>query len=147
MDSTNPGLLLHRIGSMMERISDKVLFEDFGLGFSQFKVLYALQHHASPIAQKDIAQFLGQTEASISRQIKLLKTAKYIQIRIDDRDKKKRLISLSPGGEGAVQGALTRLNMHYLPILSVLDSSEQDRLAQYLRRVLDSLAVDAQSDS
>lgn len=130
----NPGFLLHKIGAMMEHVSDKVLFEEFGIGFSQFKILYALEHHEG-IQQKEIASFLGQTEASISRQIKLLVGSKLVSVKKGDDDKKKHLISLTPRGRQIASDAFTLLNIHYTPVLSILSPAEQIDLAKKLVKV------------
>lgn len=132
--SGNPGFLLHKIGFMMERMSDHVLFENFGIGFSQFKILFALENHGS-VQQKDIARSLGQTEASISRQIKLLKQASFIDIAIGKDDRKKRIISLTKKGERVAGESYAILNMFYDPILSILDPIEQKDLMRTLDKV------------
>jgi DNA-binding MarR family transcriptional regulator len=130
----NPGFLLHKIGAMMEHISDKVLFEEFGIGFSQFKILFALEHHDG-IRQKDIAGFLGQTEASISRQIKLLVAAKLVSVARGADDKKTHLITLTTRGRQIASDAFTLLNSHYGPVLSVLSPHDQLELASKLSKV------------
>lgn len=138
MDTNNPGFMLHKIGSMMERASDQVLFNEFGVGYSQFKILFALSYHED-VQQKEIAQFLGQTEASISRQIKLLKEASFITITLGADDKKKHLITLTVKGQKMLSDALSVLNSYYLPILSVLSESEQLALGRYLSKIHDRL--------
>jgi len=140
----NPGLLLHKIGALMERASDQVLFDEFGIGFSQFKILFALQHHQD-VQQKQIAHFLGQTEASVSRQIKLMKSAKFIEIRLGSDDKKKHHITLTARGSGVAKDALGILNAHYEPILAVLSAHEQLDLAPKLSKIHDRLESDCRA--
>jgi DNA-binding MarR family transcriptional regulator len=134
----NPGFLLHKIGAMMEHISDKVLFEEFGIGFSQFKILFALEHHDG-IRQKDIAGFLGQTEASVSRQIKLLVSAKLVSVTKGVDDKKKHLITPTTRGRQIASDAFSLLNVHYTPVLSVLSPHDQLELAKKLSKVHEAL--------
>lgn len=69
--NNNLGYLLHHLGTALDRQSDLLLQDKFGLGFSQFKIMLALKQKDG-VQQKQIAHTLGQTEASISRQIKLL---------------------------------------------------------------------------
>lgn len=134
----NPGFMLHKIGSMMERTSDQVLFSEFGVGYSQFKILFALSHHEG-VQQKEIAHFLGQTEASISRQIKLLSEAGFIIITLGEDDKKKHLITLTKKGQILLQDALGALNRFYEPILSTLTLHQQLSLAGDLSKIHDRL--------
>lgn len=130
--------MLHKIGSMMERTSDQVLFNEFGIGYSQFKILFALSHHEG-VQQKEIAQFLGQTEASISRQIKLLKEVGSITVTLGEDDKKKHHIGLTATGQTLLDNALRVLGVFYEPILSVTSTPEQVALAKTLSRVHDQL--------
>jgi DNA-binding MarR family transcriptional regulator len=65
------GYMLQHTASIMYRQSDQVLQERLGLGMSQYKILMIL-HEKPQIRQRVLADQLGQTEASISRQIKLL---------------------------------------------------------------------------
>jgi DNA-binding MarR family transcriptional regulator len=127
----NTGLMLHKIGSMMERVSDSVLFSEYGIGYSQFKILFALSHH-NGVQQKEIAQFLGQTEASISRQIKLLKISSIVTIKLGSDDKKKHLISLTSKGTELMQDAFATLNKFYMPILTTLTEKDQHELRRIL---------------
>jgi DNA-binding MarR family transcriptional regulator len=134
----NPGFLLHKIGALMERTSDLTLFNEFGIGYSQFKILFALSHHEG-VQQKEIAQFLGQTEASISRQIKLLREARFITITLGQDDKKKHLIALTSKGQNLLTDALGTLNRFYEPMLSSLSPKAQLELAGQLGMIHDSL--------
>jgi DNA-binding MarR family transcriptional regulator len=134
----NLGILFHKIGAVMERYSDTLLFDAYGLGFSQFKLMYVLQMQ-SGMQQKEIALALGQTEASISRQIGLLKSAGMITVELGVDDKKKHLITLSTKGQQSVADAMLLLNEHYEPILSSLGSDEQMRLLAQLNTLLDNL--------
>lgn len=141
MDITaNPGFLLHKVGSMIERVSDSILFDSFGMGYSQFKVLMALTFHED-IQQKQIASFLGQTEASISRQIKLLKDAGYISVRQGDDDRKKHHVSTTNKGRKFIQEALEALNNFYGPILSSLTPHAQTELTKSLSHLHDQLTA------
>ena len=139
--SSNPGFLLHKIGAMMEHVSDHVLFDEFGIGFSQFKILFTLEHHDSGIQQKEIAAFLGQTEASVSRQIKLLGEARLVSVEKGVDDKKKRIVTLTNRGRVVAMEAFSVLNAHYTPVLSVLSSKDQEIFANYLSKVHGALDI------
>jgi DNA-binding MarR family transcriptional regulator len=128
----NIGLLLHRIGAVMERLSERVLFEEYGLGFSQFKILYIVQDYGE-VLQKDIAASLGQSEPSVTRQIKLLSSAGYVTVRKGVDDKKKHIVSLTAKGQRFTGDALMRLNTHYEPILATLSIRDQEQLLGQLQ--------------
>ena len=136
----NLGFMLHKLGAMMEKQSDAVLFEQFGLGFSQFKIMMALEHHQGG-QQKEIAQFLGQTEASISRQIKLLEEADFISVGEQPENRKKHVITLTARGKQVSSDAMRALNTFYTPILDTMTQPEQMSVLSSLGKVYDIMNI------
>lgn len=65
------GYMLNHVASVMAKQADQILQERLDIGLSQFKILMVLQKNEN-VQQRFIADSLGQTEASISRQIQLL---------------------------------------------------------------------------
>ncbi len=134
----NLGLMLHKLGAMMEKQSDAVLFDEFGLGFSQFKIMMALEHHAG-VQQKEIAHFLGQTEASISRQIKLLHDAGLLTVGERSEDRKKHVIELTAKGKRMSVDAFAVLQSYYQPVISQLTPAEQKLTLACLGKIYDKI--------
>ena len=127
-------VVVHELGHAIVAKRNGVVVEEFGIGFSQFKILFALEHHDG-IQQKEIAGFLGQTEASISRQIKLLVSARLVSVKKGADDKKKHLITPTARGRQIAMDAFVSLNAHYMPVLSVLSPHEQMDLANKLSKI------------
>jgi len=121
------GSLLWQVGSVMEKQSDAIVFNELGIGYAQFKILHLLLYSDGK-PQNYIAHELGQSEASISRQIKLLKQAGFIELHRPENNKKEHVISLSDKGAQAAEDALAVLNRYHAPILAVLDESQQSQL-------------------
>ena len=96
--TNNIGYLLQHTASTLARQSDQVLQERLGVGFSQFKILMTLQWNPG-VQQKHIAESLGQTEASISRQIKLMHEAGLLQSKVSERNKREHITTLTRKGE------------------------------------------------
>lgn len=136
----NLGFMLHKLGAMMEKQSDAALFGEFGLGFSQFKIMMALEHHAG-VQQKEIANFLGQTEASISRQIKLLHDAGFLTVGERPEDKKKHIIELTAKGKRMSVDAFAVLQNFYQPVISQLTPAEQKSTLTHLGKIYDKINV------
>ncbi len=130
----NLGYLLHHLGSVMDRQSDLLLQERLDIGFSQFKILMALKWHAS-VQQRHIAEKLGQTEASVSRQIKLLKDAGYITVMQSPQNRREHITTLTTKGVQTVDKAMRALNEHHAPIFENFSPEQQ----QMLRELLQSL--------
>lgn len=127
----NLGYLLHHIGFAMDRQSDILLQERLDMGFSQFKILMALKWSAG-IQQKQIAERLGQTEASVSRQIKLLKDAGYITVKQSPTNRREHITTLTTKGVNAADKGLRALNDYHAPVFEQFTPEQQETLKQLL---------------
>lgn len=128
----NLGYLLHHIGFIMDRQSDVLLQERLDMGFSQFKILMALKWNAG-VQQRQIAERLGQTEASVSRQIKLLKEAGYITVKQSPQNRREHITTLTTKGVNAADKALRMLNEYHAPTFERFSASEQEMLRKLLQ--------------
>ncbi len=98
MDNSNKiDYILQHITSLLTRDSDQILLEQLGIGYSQYKIIRVLNDDAA-VKQRFIANMLGQTEASISRQIDILISRDLITKRVDPDNKRIRLIAITPKG-------------------------------------------------
>jgi DNA-binding MarR family transcriptional regulator len=144
--SNNLGYLLNHIAFMMGRHSDQVLQEQLGIGFSQFKIMMVLKWN-STILQKQIAEQLGQTEASISRQIKLLHKMGLLNTRIRPENKREHITSLTLKGEKLTEKALQILNNYHSPTFNSLTAKQQQNLMDILNTMHEAMCVDHQKGS
>src|SRR5262245_828979 len=84
------GYLLQHTAMILMRQSDQVLQERLGVGMSQFKILMMVR--TSPnVQQRKLAEALGQTEASISRQTKLLCEKGLLIIRVNPKSRREHI--------------------------------------------------------
>src|SRR5487761_1124155 len=95
--SNNINYLLLHLAAVIGKQSDQVLQEQLGIGLSQYKILLVLEWNPR-IQQKSISDSLGQTEASISRQIKLLKKKGLLTTKADPANKRKHVSLPTPKG-------------------------------------------------
>ena len=130
--TNNIGYLLQHLSSTLARQSDQVLQERLGIGFSQFKILMVLQRN-SHIQQKQIADALGQTEASISRQIKLLHDQGLLTSRVGQQNRREHITVLTDKGERFTSEALSVLNSYHSPMFAKLNDKQQAQLVESLR--------------
>jgi DNA-binding MarR family transcriptional regulator len=127
----NLGYLLHHLTTTLDRQSDQVLSERLGIGFSQFKILMALGRK-DRCAQRDIAAYLGQTEASISRQIKLLIEKGLLQSRTSPTSRRERVTTLTAKGEALMDKAMQVLNNYHGPMFAKLSDKQKAQLTETL---------------
>ncbi len=129
--SKNLGYLLHHLSFMVDQQSDQLLQERLGIGFAQFKILMALKWRDG-VQQKQIAKYLGQTEASISRQIGNMHDKGLLESRVNPNSRRERSIVLTNKGVKLAENATSILNHYYVPMFARLSEKQQLQLAEIL---------------
>jgi DNA-binding MarR family transcriptional regulator len=128
------GYLLHELAHLIDAESDQVLLERLGIGFAQFKVLIVLEEHDGA-TQKQIANALNQTEASISRQIKVLKNKALIDVSTSTSNRREHLVFLSERGHQMIDKATNALNAYHAPMFERLSEKQQLQIAETLQLI------------
>ena len=132
MQASSPtGQLLSHIVFALNRQSDQVLQERLGIGYSQYKIMTVLMQRPH-IQQKEIAGILGQTEASISRQIKLLTEQGILQAVRRPENRRERSTTLTPKGERYTAEATEILDKYHQPVYDSLSEKQQALLSDIL---------------
>jgi len=142
--TNNIGYLLNHLAFMLGRQSDQVLQEQLGIGFSQFKIMMVLGWNPS-IQQRQIADKLGQTEASISRQIKLMQKQGLLSTKINPENRRVHITRLTPKGERLTEQALRVLNNYHAPTFAALSTKQQESLVEILTLMHDQVCIDKQN--
>jgi DNA-binding MarR family transcriptional regulator len=129
--TNNVGYLLQHLAFTMARQNDQVLQERLGIGFSQFKILMVLER--SPhIQQRQIADALGQTEASISRQIRLMMDKGLLQSTVSPGNRREHITTPTHKGTRLAEEALSALNSFHAPMFDRLNEKQRDQLVEIL---------------
>ena len=132
------GYLLHELAHLIDAESDQVLMERLGIGFAQFKVLLVLDDR-DEVTQKHIAESLHQTEASISRQVAILKQKGLIQSHRSESNRRQHIISLTSRGAQMIDRATTALNSYHGPMFERLSEKQQLQIAEALNLIRSSI--------
>lgn len=130
--TNNIGFLLQHVAFMLGRQSDQVLQEKLGIGLSQFKILMVLKWNPS-IQQKEIADHLGQTEASVSRQIKLLQDKGLLETTVSPKNRRQHIATLTKLGLNMADAAPRVLREYHAPTMGCLSDSQQAKLLDLLQ--------------
>ncbi len=126
--------LLHHLSAVFARESDQILQEQLGIGLAQFKILDTLRENPAA-QQKHIAFNLGQTEASISRQIKLLQHRSMLENRINPHNRRAHITRLTPKGQRITEAAASALQSYQQRSLTHLPAKQQAELLELLALV------------
>lgn len=132
--TNNLSYLLHHLASVLGRQSDQVLMEQLGIGLSQFKILMVLEWNPR-VQQKAIADSLGQTEASVSRQIKILKAKGLLITKIDPNNRRKHITTPSTLGMQITEAASNILRRSLGPELAGLGDDQLMQLVSGLQKL------------
>lgn len=129
--TTHLNSLIQHLASVTAKQTDQLLQEQLGIGSSQYRILVALEQ--SPyIQQKELAGMLGQTEASISRQIGLLNQKGLVATRLDKANKRKHMSALTPIGMQLVESATAIIRRNIGPEYASLGDKQLQQLLQNL---------------
>jgi DNA-binding MarR family transcriptional regulator len=135
MENTNKiDYILQHINSLLTRDSDQIILEQLGIGYSQYKILRILVNGMA-VKQKFIADTLGQTEASISRQIDILIDKVLITKQVDRHNRRNRLITITPKGRKIAEATKLVLAKYHQTILADISDKKQADLLKLLEEL------------
>src|SRR5688572_10235421 len=123
--SSNTSYLFDHVSAALHRQSYQVLQERLGVGLSQFKILSML-HGRPGVTQRELADYLGQTEASISRQIKIMQQKGLLASHIDPAERRRHLAALTTKGIKITLAADEVLKEYHAPMFERLSQREQE---------------------
>ena len=123
--TSNDPSLLHHLSAVLSRHADQALQEQLGIGVSQYRIMMAVQ--ANPhLQQRHIADNLNQTEASISRQIKLLVNVVLIESRFNPKNRRAHMTALTPKRQRFTESAKNIFaKSHQLALDSLSDKQQK----------------------
>lgn len=131
---------IHQLAFLLEKRADEALKEQIGIGFAQYKVLEAIGRNMLA-KQNTVARLLDQTEASISRQVKILEKKKLIIIGTVMNNKRARELSLTEAGEELLGHCEEVLDMAQAQVMGGLSYQEQ----QHFQALFDRMLIKARS--
>jgi len=132
--TNNLNYLLNHVAAVTSKQSDQVLREQLGIGLSQYRILMVLEWNPRT-GQKAIAETLGQTEASVSRQIKLLQKKGLLVSRQDPQNRRKHITAPSPMGMQITEAATNILRRSFGPQFAGLGEDHLLQLITNLQRL------------
>jgi DNA-binding MarR family transcriptional regulator len=124
--------LIQHLQALMARDMDQILLEQLGIGLAQYRIMYALSEHPH-IQQKVIAATLGQTEASVSRQIKLLQEKGMLRADQNPSNRREHLADLTPKGLQVIEAANQILVGYEQKFFAGLTEKQQAQLSEILQ--------------
>ena len=128
----NLNYLIHHLAAVLGKQSDQLLKEQLGIGYSQYRILMVLDWNPR-VQQNVIANHLGQTEASVSRQIKVLKDKGLLTSKLDPQNKRKHISVPTPRGMQITEAATDVLRRGLSGDFASLGDDQLMKLSQNLQ--------------
>jgi DNA-binding MarR family transcriptional regulator len=132
--TNNLGYLVQHLAAVMGKQTDQVLQEQLGIGLSQFKILMVLEWNPR-VQQSTIASSLGQTEASISRQIKLLTNKGLLVAKRDPQNRRKHITAPTTLGMQITEAATGIMRRSFEPEYGAIGKAQLLQLITGLREL------------
>jgi DNA-binding MarR family transcriptional regulator len=130
----NIDIILEHITSLLTTKYDQLLIDQLGIGYSQYKLLIQFESDEI-IKQNTMATSLGQTEASISRQVKILNLKGLITRSFDPKNRKTKVVLLTKLGHTIKEAARDFILNQNRDFLSVLESKDKLKLSSNLEKL------------
>ena len=127
----NLGYLVQHLAMVMGKQSEEVLQRELGIGLSQYRILAVLDWNPR-VQQSVIASSLGQSEASISRQIKILEKRDLVMVEKDPLNRRKHIARPTPKGMQVTEEANNIIRRNLSPEYSNMGEAELVQLAKGL---------------
>ncbi len=123
--------LLYHLTATLDKQSDQMLMERLGIGTSQFRIMLEVQGHQH-VSQRNVADRLGQTEASVSRQVRQLSEDGLAVITVNPQNRREHIVQLTPKGTRLYAEAARILQHMYHSVFAGVDDKQQALLYETL---------------
>ena len=95
--------LVRRTAALMDQQGEALLRRELGVSLAQFLVLSVVDAHPGPLSQQAIADRVGLTKGSVSRQIDHAVTAGLMTVRVAPHTRRENAVSLTEAGTALVR--------------------------------------------
>ncbi len=119
--------LIQHLANTINRQVDQAMQEKIGIGLAQYKILRHLEQQPT-IRQYQVAQALSQTEASVSRQIKLLTNRGLLTSQINPGNRREHINVLTVRGQKMTQAAGEVMGQYTKLLLTDVPDKQQKQL-------------------
>lgn len=125
---------ISRLRFALERASNQLLVDECGWGSSHFRLLVCIAH-AQDADQAGIAHELGQTEAAVSRQLKLLIDNKLIMQKANPDNRRQNRLSITPFGHQELSKAKALMKKNLNRLFADLDPGTMKQTIDLLESI------------
>lgn len=146
MVKTLDPFLIHHLAFVLARKSEQALEERLGIGISQFRILSSIDNNPK-YRQRDIAEGLNQTEAGISRQMKVMSQQGLLTVATSSRDHRQHILKLTPKGKKMLLAGQDILNSLYDDMQKGMNPKQVQEIVESAKKLHAALCPNGKSCS
>ena len=95
--------LIRRVAGLMDRQGEALFRRELGISLAQFLVLSVVDAHPGPLSQQAIADRVGITKGTVSRQIDHAAAAGLMTVRVASHTRREHAVALTEAGTALVR--------------------------------------------
>ncbi len=131
--------LIHRVAGVMDRQGDALFRHELGVSLAQFLVLSVVDAHPGPLSQQAIADRVGLTKGSVSRQIDHAVAAGLMTVQVAPHTRRENAVTLTEAGAALVRTGDALYEAPRAAMLAAVDPAELTATVHVLRDLLQAL--------
>lgn len=139
--------LIRRVAGLMDRAGEALFQRELGISLAQFLVLSVVDARPGPMNQQQVADRLGLTKGTVSRQIDNAVSAGLMNVQPSPHSRRENTVTLTPAGTDLVRRGDTAFQHTRAAILPPADPHDMHaaiRVLSAMNDALDPTAADVQ---
>jgi DNA-binding MarR family transcriptional regulator len=131
--------LVRRLAGSLDRAGDALFRRELGVSLAQFLVLSVIDAHPGPLSQQAVADRLGLTKGTVSRQIDAGVAAGLITVQVAAHTRRENALALTPAGTAMVRDGDAYMERANASLREAIAPAELTRTVDVLARLLRAL--------
>jgi DNA-binding MarR family transcriptional regulator len=131
--------LIRRVAGVMDRQGEALFRRELGVSLAQFLVLSVVDAHPGPLSQQAIADRVGLTKGSVSRQIDQAVAAGLMTVRVASHTRRENAVALTETGTALVRQGDALFETSRGAMLGAVDPAELTSAVHVLGGLLSAL--------
>lgn len=128
--------LIRRLAALMDREGDALCRRELGISLAQFLVLSVVDAYPGPLSQQAIADRLGLTKGTVSRQIDNAVAAGLMTVQVAAHTRRENAVALTSAGTAVVRDGDALMQDSRSALLGAVTSKELRTAIGALRALL-----------
>jgi DNA-binding MarR family transcriptional regulator len=123
--------LVRKCGSLMDRGGEAIIREGLGVSLAEFMVLSVVDAHPGVFNQQSVADLLGLTKSTVSRQIERASSAGLLTAEAPVTSRREKMVTLTPAGTELVRRGdqlVQDFNRTIIPVIPAEDMATTLRI-------------------